>query len=30
MSNITAYTGRVEKGKFIPDNRAAFAKGRKW
>lgn len=26
MANVTAYTGHVEKGKFIPDNRAAFAK----
>jgi hypothetical protein len=26
MSNITAYTGRILKGKFIPDNRTAFTK----
>lgn len=26
MGKITAYTGRIEKGKFIPDNPAAFVK----
>ena len=26
MSNVNAYTGRIVKGKFIPDNPAAFTK----